>query len=976
MISAALMAKATPIILPIACIVFKNFVSKSESLLIDIINDGADLSVDKICGHIESKLKNNQDILDKIRSEPFLNFTGVVMGSVIRRFAHLPQVSQEKEALIRLADQAPEGWITFLKFGCQGMTLENWLAFFSEAKRKPLQTDMALSLRNVPFTTFFNWHVRISPEIQNKLANYVAAELSHVLPVAFFTSDPAAQQAYKQVALDHLVDVHDAVLAIQNKLSNFSETPDWNIKDYSNVLLHHCLSIPLSGEYGNGGLGVINLKSIFIEPDVRCLESKDLKGLSLPKEEMELVVKGKIDFISSQKREHAEGYFNMIREQLPQPALVAIFTAAPCGHIILADAGVGKTSLVRFLVIKWAEEILGSCSAPGPTPIYIELKSYGESAQLDPKLDFLDYLQESIYTPRAMPRNLCVERLLSNQAYLILDGLDEVALPRVRNAIINQANKWVEKGVRVLVTSRIAGFDESNFRESNLWNRWLLLEFSDSQRNSFLDKIGSLLWSGDAVAKLRLSDLRRKFQTFPHIDQLSRNPLLLTLISLMHRNGRIGESRVSIYTEASRCLLDRWEQLRDIKESLMVSEAMKRRIVRRLAVRIYDDKLALRYGENLFPLKLLQNVIREIVDPHGINTERADELVEVLPRLLRERHSLLCWMGGDNYAFVHRSFLEFFVAEAWRDEREKARLTPEEIMDNLFLFREEQGVSRWNHSRYENIIPLYFGLIDELRAEQILEQLSLLLEKEKLPQYMLFMASCMLELQDRGAYVHIESKLIKKIADFAVSAWSEENSTFEQDKINRKLRRQCIEAYVLLNIKANSTIDWLNAIFEDKNYHWALRCEAIKQLGELLSANENLRNSLLSVLNDPVESGNVKNHVISSLMQIWRGESWVKELCCDIILNKKMSEAVRCNVIATCATRWANCGQVKDALKSLIVDADDAGYVRSHAMLILSDGKIPHSWLMEVLLRIKGEQGGRDLMVDKCVSNILDGLAR
>jgi predicted NACHT family NTPase len=47
---------------------------------------------------------------------------------------------------------------------------------------------------------------------------------------------------------------------------------------------------------------------------------------------------------------------------------------------------------------------------------------------------------------------------------------------------------------------------------------------------------------------------------------------------------------------------------------------------------------------------------------------------------LRERNFILCYLGADNYAFVHRTFLEFFAAWAFVWEfKETQTLSFEEL---------------------------------------------------------------------------------------------------------------------------------------------------------------------------------------------------------------------------------------------------------------------------------------------------------
>jgi predicted NACHT family NTPase len=56
------------------------------------------------------------------------------------------------------------------------------------------------------------------------------------------------------------------------------------------------------------------------------------------------------------------------------------------------------------------------------------------------------------------------------------------------------------------------------------------------------------------------------------------------------------------------------------------------------------------------------------------------DVARLMIRQLRERNFILCYLGADNYAFVHRTFLEFFAAWAFVWEfKETQTLSFEEL---------------------------------------------------------------------------------------------------------------------------------------------------------------------------------------------------------------------------------------------------------------------------------------------------------
>jgi predicted NACHT family NTPase len=55
-----------------------------------------------------------------------------------------------------------------------------------------------------------------------------------------------------------------------------------------------------------------------------------------------------------------------------------------------------------------------------------------------------------------------------------------------------------------------------------------------------------------------------------------------------------------------------------------------------------------------------------------MEVDKPRDLARLMIRQLRERNFVLCYLGADNYAFVHRTFLEYFAAWSFVWKFEKA----------------------------------------------------------------------------------------------------------------------------------------------------------------------------------------------------------------------------------------------------------------------------------------------------------------
>src|ERR1044072_3136705 len=76
----------------------------------------------------------------------------------------------------------------------------------------------------------------------------------------------------------------------------------------------------------------------------------------------------------------------------------------------------------------------------------------------------------------------------------------------------------------------------------------------------------------------------------PSLTDLTENPLLLTMIAMVHRyHGALPKSRVELYAEICEVLLGRWRQAKGVSDPL--SAAQKLGVLRTLAANMMERKL-------------------------------------------------------------------------------------------------------------------------------------------------------------------------------------------------------------------------------------------------------------------------------------------------------------------------------------------------------------------------------------------------
>jgi len=180
--------------------------------------------------------------------------------------------------------------------------------------------------------------------------------------------------------------------------------------------------------------------------------------------------------------------------------------------VVLGDPGAGKSSLTRFALLRLLADapVAGSPLAAlhGHLPFLIELRDFvlvESDRHCSDLLSYLDYCGRSLnfgFTAAALERHLAHSRAL-----LIIDGLDEIfdagRRKRMAEQIIGLAVRY--PALRVLVTSRIAGFDDHPFRAAG-FDIATLADLTPAQVEVFTQVWFSLVFPGDPVAAERARD--------------------------------------------------------------------------------------------------------------------------------------------------------------------------------------------------------------------------------------------------------------------------------------------------------------------------------------------------------------------------------------------------------------------------------------------------------------------------------------
>jgi HEAT repeat protein len=159
---------------------------------------------------------------------------------------------------------------------------------------------------------------------------------------------------------------------------------------------------------------------------------------------------------------------------------------------------------------------------------------------------------------------------------------------------------------------------------------------------------------------------------------LAQNPLLLTIISLIHRyQAFLPKERHKLYDKAVETLLTSWDANKEFSNHLVFKYLWLedlRRLLEKLAYWIHTqggtgDKQG---GTLIDKDELIHQLSTDIKRLKQIELQEADKEARCFVEFIRDRTGLLNEQGQDCYAFVHKTFQEYLCAQEiiyqWYDE--------------------------------------------------------------------------------------------------------------------------------------------------------------------------------------------------------------------------------------------------------------------------------------------------------------------
>ena len=338
-------------------------------------------------------------------------------------------------------------------------------------------------------------------------------------------------------------------------------------------------------------------------------------------------------------------------------------------YVLLGGPGSGKSIISQFLILEQLKPSKSQCASNSfitgiPFAVTIRELAFARSKQSD--ITIIDYITEQVnqFVGKAPPSGFVDFWLKRDESVVIFDGLDEVIIPEERQIIRDLIASFSARfpNARVIVTSRFVGYNEMPLN-NNYFLHFNINIFNNIQKENFVKK-----WYAERetnpIERERAIKGFLEAITDDRVNELANNPLLLTIMALVHNSEHdLPKQRAILYKKCVEAFIVNRERAKELllynaKEILDCHDYLGY-CIQTKAENTEDKSIVISSEE------LKQTLTKFIINknqPTNLSEELIQQKVDEFITAARRRVGLIVEQGESRWTFGHKSFQEYFAA--------------------------------------------------------------------------------------------------------------------------------------------------------------------------------------------------------------------------------------------------------------------------------------------------------------------------
>ncbi|WP_422743273.1 NACHT domain-containing protein [Micromonospora sp. WMMD754] len=320
--------------------------------------------------------------------------------------------------------------------------------------------------------------------------------------------------------------------------------------------------------------------------------------------------------------------------------------------VVIGNPGVGKSTLVTRLV-----NTVATRASKDLAPILVRCRELSA----DVSAPAIQHVEKAIHGLGLSADRLDVEQLLAlGRAFVIFDGVDEVTEIQQRRKLIEKIDLLAQEFPlsSMIATTRKVGYESARFTEGR-FPTFELQEYTLSQVTEYVNRWFKLM-------QRSIKDPAAFLQESAEIDDVRRNPLMLSLLCTLYRlRGYIPMNQRDVYKQCADLLFHSWDAIRHIPQPVD-HKRYGHTLMEELADFFYKFPSA---GGGVEEKQLTRIIGTYFGDTAGVDPRDAEVRAREFLEFCAGRAWLLTAIGHSErgerlFSFTHRTFMEYYAAEA------------------------------------------------------------------------------------------------------------------------------------------------------------------------------------------------------------------------------------------------------------------------------------------------------------------------